>query len=91
MYINVVIYIKARYLLLFGAVVERSADALIIAGSIPALNKYLYGLQIVVPGVPVCVCDFSLFVNAPMILEIYIVRNVKSVYAVRHFIQIIKS
>ena len=28
-------------------------------------DKYLYGLQIVVPGLAVCVCEFSMFVNAP--------------------------
>ena len=32
-----------------GAVVERPTAALRIAGSIPTQNKYLYGLQVVVP------------------------------------------
>ena len=39
--------------------------ALRVAGSIPAQNKY--GLQIDVPGRAVCVCDCSMFVNAPTI------------------------
>ena len=30
-----------------------------VAGSIPALNKYLYNLQVVVPGLAVCACDIS--------------------------------
>ena len=49
-------------------VVERSTAALRVAGLIPARNNYLYDLQAVVPGLAVCVCDFSfLFVNALMI------------------------
>ena len=30
----------------------------VVAGSIPARNKYLFGLQVVVLGLAVCVCDF---------------------------------
>ena len=41
-----------------GAVAERSTDALRVVGSIFARNKYLYGLQVVVPSLAVCVCDF---------------------------------
>ena len=40
-------------------------------GSIPARYKYLYGLQVVVPGLAVCVCDFSMFVNAPTVQELF--------------------
>ena len=47
--------------------VERTTAALCDAGSIPARCKYLYGLQVVVSGLPVCVCGFSMFVNAPTI------------------------
>ena len=46
-----------------GAVAERPTAALRVAGSIPAQNKDWYGLQVVVPGLAVCVCDFSMFVN----------------------------
>ena len=46
-----------------GTVVEQPTAALRVAGSIPARNKYLYGLQVVVSRLPVCVCDFSIFVN----------------------------
>ena len=31
--------------------------------SLPAQNKYLNGLQVVAPGLAVCVCFFSMFVN----------------------------
>ena len=41
-----------------GAVAKWSAAALRAAGSIPARNKYLYGLQIVVRDLAVCVCEF---------------------------------
>ena len=41
-----------------GALVERSSAALRVAGSIPTRNKYLYDLQIVVPGLADCVCGF---------------------------------
>ena len=41
-----------------GAMVERLTVALCVAGSIPARNKYLYGLNVVVPGLAVCECDF---------------------------------
>ena len=38
-------------------------------------NKYLYGLQIVVLGLAVCVCGFSVFVNAPTIQESFLERG----------------
>ena len=44
-----------------GAVAKRSTAALHVAGSIPTRNKYLYGLQIVVPGLGVCVRVFLCF------------------------------
>ena len=46
-----------------GAVVERPTPAQRVTGSIPSRNKYLYGLQSVVPGLTVCVCDFFMFVK----------------------------
>ena len=51
------------------AVVERPTVVLRVAGSILSLNKYLYGLQVVVPGL--VLCDFSMFVNASTIQEIF--------------------
>ena len=56
-----------------GVVVERPTAALCVAGSIPVRNTYLYGLQAVVLGLAVCVCVFSMFVNAPMIHELFLV------------------
>ena len=41
-----------------GAVVELSTAALRVAGSIPGWNKYLFGLQVVVSVLPVCVFFF---------------------------------
>ena len=48
-----------------GTVVEHSTAALHVASSIPALNKYLYDLHLVAPGLAVCVREFQCFVNAP--------------------------
>ena len=56
-----------------GVVVERSTAALRVAGSIPTRSKYLYGLQIVVPDLAVCVCVFSMSINAPTIQELFVV------------------
>ena len=56
-----------------GAVAKRWTAVLLVAGSIPARNKYLYGLQVVVPGMAVCVCDVSMFVNAPTIQGLFLV------------------
>ena len=36
-----------------GAVVERPTAALRVEGSIPARTKYLYGVQVVVPGLAI--------------------------------------
>ena len=55
-----------------GAVVERPTAALRVAGLIAAWNKYLYGLFVVVPGLAVCVCVCSMFVNAPTIQELFL-------------------
>ena len=55
-----------------GAAVKRSSSTLRGAGSIPALNKYLYGLQVVVPFLGICVCDFSMFVDAPTTQELFL-------------------
>ena len=50
----------------------RPTGRLRVAGSIPRRNIYLYHLQIVVPGLAVCVCEFSVFVNAPTIQELFL-------------------
>ena len=42
-----------------GSVVECSSVALRVAGSIPARNKYLFDLNLVVAGLAVCVCEFK--------------------------------
>ena len=39
--------------------VERSTVVLRVVDSIPIRHKYLYGLQVVVPGLAVCVCEFK--------------------------------
>ena len=52
------------------AVVERSTTALNVVGSIPARNKYMYGLQVVASGLAVCVRVLSMFVNAPTVQEL---------------------
>ena len=41
-----------------GTVAESWTAALRVAGSIPAQNKYFYGLQVVAPGLAICVRDF---------------------------------
>ena len=46
-----------------GAVVELLTYGLRVAGSIPAGKKYLNGLQVIVPGLAVCVCDFCMLVS----------------------------
>ena len=51
--------------------VERPTAALRVGDSIPARNKYLYDQHIFFPGLAVCVCEFSMFANAPMIQELY--------------------
>ena len=56
-----------------GAVTNRWTVALRDAVSIPAQNKYLHGLQVDVPGLAVCVYNFSMFVNAPTILKLFTV------------------
>ena len=55
------------------AVVVRPSAALRVASSIPAWNKYLYDLHVLVPGVVVCICDFFMFVNAPTTQELILV------------------
>ena len=44
-----------------GSMAEPLTTALCVPGLNPARNKYLYGLQVVVPGQAVCVCDFSVY------------------------------
>ena len=56
-------------------VAERPTAALCVVGSNSARKKYLYGLQIVVPGLAVCICDFSMFLNAPTIQELFLKRG----------------
>ena len=58
-----------------GAVLVRPTATLRVADSIPARNKYLYGLHAVVPGLAIYVCDFSMFVNAPTIQELFLYRG----------------
>ena len=55
-----------------GTVSERPTVALRVAGSILGRNKNLYRLQVVVPYLAVCVCDF-LSVNAPTIQKLFLV------------------
>ena len=66
-------YILFRFNDTVGALVERPTAALRYAGSIPARNKYLYGLQVVVPGL--AVCDFPMFVNASTVHELFLVQG----------------
>ena len=47
-----------------GAVVERPTVALCVAGS---------SLQVVVPGLAVCICEVSLFVNATTMQDLFLV------------------
>ena len=56
-------------------VVKQLTAALRATGSIPARNKYLYGLHVVVLGLTDCVCDFFMFVNAPKIQELLILSG----------------
>ena len=57
-----------------GEVAERSTAALRVAGSIPVHRKNICtAYKVVVPGVDVSVCDFSMFVSAPSIQELYLV------------------
>ena len=49
----------------FSAVTDRSSTALLVAGPIPARNIYLYGLQVVVAGLAVCVCEFLSLLTYP--------------------------
>ena len=44
----------------FFSISMMTTAALCVAGTFPACNKYLYGLQVVVPGLAVCVCEFKL-------------------------------
>ena len=44
------------------AVNELRADALLVAGLISAQTFFFYDLQVVVPGLAVCVRDFTMFV-----------------------------
>ena len=53
-----------------GAVTERLTAALRVAGLIPTRNKYLNGLEVVVPGQAI-----SIFVNAPTIQELFLVQR----------------
>ena len=52
-----------------GEVAERPSTTLRVTGLIPARDKYFYSLQIVVPVLTVCECEFSMFVNAPTTQE----------------------
>ena len=45
------------------------AEPLRLAGLIHTCNEYLYGPQVVVPSLNVCVYDFYMFVNALTIQE----------------------
>ena len=62
-----------------GAVAELPNVTQCVVGSIPARNKSLFVLQIVVPGLAVNVCEFSLFVNSPTIQELLPERSVEQV------------
>ena len=44
-----------------GAMAKRSAAVLRVTISIPAWNKYVYNLHLVVPDLAVCLCDFKCF------------------------------
>ena len=44
-----------------GTVAEQFTAALRVPGSIPTRSKYFYSLQVDVPGLAVCVCDFLCF------------------------------
>ena len=40
---------------------------------IPARNKQLYDLHLVIPGLAAYVCVFSMFVNVPTLQELFLV------------------
>ena len=58
-----------------GAVAQRLSAALRVPGLISRRNKYLYSLQVVVPGLAVCVREFYMLVNAPTLQELTAVRG----------------
>ena len=47
--------------------VPMTSAAMRVEGVIPARNKYLYSLYLLVPSQTVCVYDISIIVNAPYI------------------------
>ena len=55
--------------------VERVTAALRVLGLIFARSKYLYSLQVLVAGLAFCICDFSMYVNAPKKQELFLERG----------------